>query len=245
MPPINPNGPSRLSSPNSTLIQPKLLTLSPEIEHARNEKEVNSNVNIVNSGQKDSMDVNFDRMNLMKFDENGRLVPKFSQDVHDARNKLGHATVLEPKLTNLVIKGTSSPEKLNLKSKISIFEVDEKSVDMKPDSNLNPSITIAKDPHRYRERSASFTTLVEHTNPRISNLSRKLSTSDGASLVQKTRKESTSVSTPPNPTRKCLRKDKVSQSFDVDSPGKRKLSPESSNFDFQNRGSGKRTTRDR
>ena len=127
-----------------------------------------------------------------------------------------------------------------------MFECDDKkSVEIKSELSPIAGIKNDKDLHSYRERSASFTTLVGCTNPKIKNLSRMLSTSVGASLDKKTRKVSTSVGTPSKPTRKSLRNVMGSQSFDVDSPGKRKLSPESSNYDFKNRGSGKRTTRDR
>ena len=86
-----------------------------QLKSDKSNKEVKNNVNNVNGGLKVSLDVNFDRMNLMKFDENGRIVPKFGQDDCDARTKLMHAPLLEPILTTkkLELKTASSPEKFN------------------------------------------------------------------------------------------------------------------------------------
>ena len=93
--------------------------------------------------------------------------------------------------------------------------------------------------------SASFSTLVRSTNQNTRNLSRKYCISVGADLDdEKNRKESKAETTSGTPTRNSFRKVRQSYSFDTDSPGKRKLRPESSNLDSQNRGLGKRTMRD-
>ena len=226
------------------IAKPKFISKSPEVELDQSYVEVENKVNNVISGLEVSKDVNFDRNNLMRFDENGRLVPKFDQDDCNARNKLMHATLSGPDLIShkLEIKTASSPEKLNLKSKISIFD-DKRSVDMNLKSEIprSTSIKYEKEQHKYKERSASFTNLVGFKTHEVKNLSRMSSSSVGASLD----KNIPSVQTPSRPRRISLRNVKVSQSFDVDSPGKRKASPESSNLYLENRGSGKRTIRDR
>ena len=123
-------------------------------------------------------------------------------------------------------------------------EKDKKSVNLKSDNSINSNINYAKDSHGMIERSASFSTLVGSTHPNNKFLSRKYCNSVGADLNEKTRKESEAYMTPLKPIRKSLRNVRTSQSFVIDSPGKRKLSPESSNLNFQKDGSGKRTTRD-
>ena len=191
-------------------------------------------------------DIDFDEKCLMKFDEKGKLVPKFSQIGSDACvNIVTHAPMLEPKLSSRILdkETPSSPEKLNFKSKISIF--DKKSAEQKSNTIEKQPTLIVKDPKEIKERSTSFSHLVRPTNPKSQNLSRTVSVSVGASLDEKTGKESSKEVKPSRPSRKSLRKVSISQSFIVDSPGKRKLSPESSNCDFSNQGSGKRTTRDR
>ena len=147
----------------------------------------------------------------------------------------------------------NSPEKLNFKSKISIFEFDEiktneknnESVKNEPIPSINSNISYAKVPSEDLRRSASFSTLVRRKDQQTRHLSRKHCVSVGADLEdEKSRNESKAETTAGTPTRKSLRKVRKSNSFDTDSPGKRKLSPESSTLDLQNRGLGNRTMRD-
>ena len=224
-------------------------------EDSKSNKEVEINVRTVNNGHSNENVDEFDRNKLMKFDENGKLVQLYGQKDQNSIADMTHAHDLGPKLIakDLYTAHVNSPEKLNFKSRISIFEYDEilkheknnESVKNEPKSSINSNIKYAKVPSGQLERSASFSTLVRSTNQNTRNLSRKYCISVGADLDdEKNRKKSKAETTSGTPTRNSFRKVRQSYSFDTDSPGKRKLSPESSNLDSQNRGLGKRTMRD-
>ena len=188
----------------------------------------------------------------------GSSPTRVSQNGQNSNADITHAHKLGPKLIakDLSTGHVNSPEKLNFKSKISIFEHDEiktdekneknnESVKNEPKSSINSNIKYAKVPSEQLERSASFSTLVGRTGQYTRNLSRKYCVSVGADLGdEKSRNERKAETTTGTPTRKSFRKVRQSYSFDTDSPGKRKLSSESSILDLQNRGLGKRTMRD-
>ena len=186
----------------------------------------------------------------MEFDELGRLRPKKLGLGPTQESKLTHAPNLGPKLPNLVRSNdhVDSPEKLSHASKISIFEkkiekkiiVKKESVMKKTNSSINLTINNAGDPNEVLERSSSFSTLVGNPNSKIRSLSRKLSISVGTNLEKKNRKESISALTPTRTVRGHLR----SMNSSIDSPGKRKLSPESTNSTLKKMRSGKQTTGD-
>ena len=102
--------------------------------------------------------------------------------------------------------------------------------------NINTLNTIV--PTDKLERSASFSTLVTNPTSKIRSFSRKFSISVGANMDEKkTRKENQTTLTPHRSTRKHL----GSEASDIDSPGKRKLSPESTSSILKKVRSGRQT----
>ena len=116
----------------------------------------------------------------------------------------------------------------------------KESVIKKTNSSINLTINNAGDPNEVLERSSSFSTLVGNPNSKIRSLSRKFSISVGTNLEKKNRKESISALTPTRTVRGHLR----SMNSSIDSPGKRKLSPESTNSTLKKMRSDKQTTGD-
>ena len=101
--------------------------------------------------------------------------------------------------------------------------------------NLN--IKSTDNMHNSLQRSASFSTLVQLSNPSFGNFSPKCHRSVGADLDEKSRKGSLEALTPLKPIEKHL--GEVILNFD--SPGKRKLSSERSILDSKKQRSGRQT----
>ena len=203
-------------------------------------KKVDNNVSIVR--KVDIGHRNIDE--IMEFDEMGKLRPKNISLKPNLDEKLTRVPNLKPKLPNLDQSNlhVDSPEKLNHESKISIFErkinIEKETVIKKTSSNMNINTLNMLDPTERLERSSSFGTLVRNPNPKMESFSRKLSISIGANIAdKKNRKESKSTLTPKRSTRKHL----GSEVSDIDSPGKRKLSPESTASPFKKVRSGRQT----
>ena len=240
---LEPKSDNKLNAVKLDLEKPKI-SESPNLKINKVGMNNVNSVSSLNIGRINENIDDIDTENVMVFNEMGKLVPKTSQKSQLQEPHTTHAPKLGLKFKgdDWLIGHKDSPEKLDYKSKLSIFEnknIDNiDSVNSQTNLCINPNIIDAKSPLEKIERSASFTSLVGNPNHKIRKLSRRISNSVGTDLdSKKNRKESIGHLTP----LRLIGSNPRSEILGTDSPGKRKFSPESNNLDSKKVRSGNRT----